>query len=351
LKTFKVFLLFILLSTSILKEVLAEASFTGFIDTYYAWDLDPASDRRRVYTTQPLKHDTFSTNLAMLGYRIEKQKVRGQLTLQAGDSVDINYKSEAKEGQGVKNFQEAYVGMKLAEGTWLDAGIYLGHIGNESWISGQNWTYSRSMQLDFVPYYTAGIRLSGKDGQNTWQFHVMNGWQTINEVNNGKAIGTQYSWNRKSFSITYNTQVGHEVFPGQKTSGLRTYQNLHWEVPGRIIDWKMAVDVGTQNVPGEEKTLIWGATSSQWRWRIDEKWTCAARVEYFHDAKGAINPTGKVGNFRVAGASINADYKWENGLISRLELRKLQAADAIYPKNHSQGFSDSFIVSSLSYNF
>jgi hypothetical protein len=334
-----------------LEDGRAQSPFTAFIDTYYAWDFKPAANRRRIYTTQPLKHDTFSTNLAMIGYKIEKTNMRANLTLQSGDSVDTNYKSEPKEGQSVKNFQEAYAGVKVSDETWLDAGIYLGHIGNESWISGHNWTYSRSLQLDYVPYYTAGMRLSGKDGKNTWQLHLMNGWQSISDQNSSKTVGTQYSWHKEKYSITYNTQVGQEIFPGRNTSGLRTYQNLHWEIPGRFIDWKMAIDIGTQNVPGEKKALVWGSTASQWRWRYDEKWTFAGKLEYFYDAKGAINPTGTPGNFRVAGASMNADYKWENGLVSRLEFRKLQAADPIYPHGSTYGYSDTFIVSSLSYQF
>lgn len=344
----KFLVLALVLSTAPLK---AESSFSGLIDTYYAWDFNPSVQRVRTNTTQPIKHDTFSTNLAMLGYKFEEKKLRGTLTLQTGDSVDANYAPEVKRGQRVKNFQEAYVGYRLLDNVWMDAGIYLGHIGNESWISVNNWTYSRSLQLDYVPYYTSGIRFSGKHGQNHWQLHLMNGWQKINEDNGGKAVGTSYTWHFESWSLTYNTQVGQETFPGKRTSGLRTYQNLHWELPGKVIDWKMAVDVGTQNVPSEKRSLVWGATSSQWRYRITENFGLAARVEYFHDARGAINQTGRDGNFRVFGTSLNADYKFQKGLLGRLELRNLQAADPIYENRGAHNFSDTFLVSSLSYQF
>lgn len=326
-------------------------SFNSFIDTYYAYDFNAAEDSRRVYTTQPLKHDSLSVNMALVGWRAETEKYHTVLTLQAGDSVNINYIGEPQRGRTVKHFQEAYAGAKIGQDLILDVGIYFGHIGNESWVSATNWTYTRSLQLDFVPYYTSGARLSGKHGKNQWQLHLMNGWQTISENNSGKAVGTSYTWSMEKMNVTYNTQFGQELFPGQNTSGLRTYQNLHWEIPGERVSWKMAVDVGTQNVPGEKRALVWGATSSQWQFHVSEKWKVTNRLEYFHDAKGAINQTGVPGNFRVAGASINADYTWLKGLVSRLEIRHLQAADAIYPQDKKLIESDTFIVKSLSYQF
>lgn len=342
----RVVCLFILLSA----QVHADSSFYGFIDTYYMWDFNSSTSRQRSHTTQPIKHDTFSTNLAMIGGKYQTEKFRSVLTLQAGDSVDANYSPETKSGQAVKHLQEAYAGIKAGD-VWIDGGIYLGHIGNESWISGLNWNYSRSLQLDYVPYYTSGLRISGEHGKNNWQIHLMNGWQRINENNQGKAIGTSYVWNFTDYTLTYNTQVGHEIKPGSNTSGLRTYQNLHLDRPGKMIDWRVALDIGTQNEPGKNKALVWGASSSQWRYRYSEKVTFASRVEYFHDARGAVNFTARDGNSRVAGASINSDYKFENAVTLRMELRHLQAADPVFENNGRSSFSDTFLVSSLSYMF
>lgn len=341
-----------LMLCGLMPEALALGpEFYGLLDTYYAQDINAADDKKRSFTTQPLHHDTFGINLAMLGMKVEKGRKRGVFALQFGDSVDINYMAEPKEGEGIKHIQEAYAGIQLSNGVWVDAGIYLGHIGNESWISNQNWTYTRSLLSDNVPYYATGVRFSGKHGKNDWQFHLMNGWQTISETNSGKAIGTQYIWNLNGYSIAYNTQIGHELFPGRQTSGLRTYQNLQWEVPGNMIDWKMAVDIGTQNVPGEKRALVWGVTSSQWRWRYSELWNFAGRLEYFHDAEGALVTTTGQKGFKVIGASVNADHKIEQGVLLRLELRHLQAAEEIYPDKGTFGKSDTFIVGSLSLEF
>jgi hypothetical protein len=335
------------MNRNILFAVAPIVTWQGFVDTYYAWDFNRPMTKERSYTTQPVKLDAFGINLAMLGAKVEQGKKRGVLTLQYGDSVDINYAAEPKQGEGLKHLQEAYAGIKLSDEIWLDAGIYLGHIGNESWVSKDNWTYSRSLQLDYVPYYTTGLRLSGKN----WQFHLLNGWQNIRENNNGKAVGTQYLWRFGEKALTYNTQVGHELFPGRQTSGLRTYQNLHLEIPGEKVDWKGAIDVGTQNVPGKEQALAWGATSSQWRWRFKEAWAAAGRVEYFHDHKGAINPTGAPGGFRVFGVSVNIDHTFEEGALARFEIRRLQNSDAIYSGKGDAKDHDTFVAGSLSVTF
>lgn len=328
------------MNKNVLFAVAPLVTWHGFVDTYYAWDFNRPETKERSYTTQPLKHDAFGINLAMLGAKVEQGRKRGVLTLQHGDSVDINYAAEPKEGEGLKHLQEAYAGIKLSDEIWLDAGIYLGHIGNESWISKDNWTYSRSLQLDYVPYYATGLRLSGKN----WQLHLMNGWQNIKENNSGKAIGTQYVWKFGEKTLTYNTQLGHEPFPGRQTSGTRTYQNLHLEVPGEKVDWKGAVDVGTQK-------YTWGAASSQWRWRFKDKWATAARLEYFHEENGAINPTGVPGGFRVFGTSLNIDHSFEEGALARLEIRRLQSSEEIYPGKDKSHAHDTFVVASMGVSF
>lgn len=319
---------------------------SAFVDSYYAWDFNSPASRERAYTTQEPKHNSLGLNLAMVSAKLETDQRRGAIVLQHGDSVDVNYSGEPNAGEGIKHVQEAYAGIKLGA-VWVDAGIYLGHIGNESWISKDNWTYSRSMQLDYVPYYATGVRIVGE----RWQLHFMNGWQNIRENNSGKALGTQYVWKFGPRTLTYNTQVGDEVMVGRNTSGLRTYQNLHFDLPGVKVSWRGALDIGTQQVPGEEKANVWGATSSQWRWRVSEFFWQALRVEYFHDHKGVITGARNSGGFRVMGVSTNLDYGSQDGVLIRTEMKQLLATDPIYPGRRSGRSSSTVLASSLSVGF
>ena len=68
-------------------------SFGGFVDGYYAWDFGrpPTFDRSFAggapFTTQPTRHNEFNINLAFIEAKLDGQRVRGRLALQAGTSV------------------------------------------------------------------------------------------------------------------------------------------------------------------------------------------------------------------------------------------------------------------------
>ena len=136
----------------------------GFLDTYYAFDPNRPKSHEREFTTQPVRDNEFNINLAYIDAVLKQEKTRGRLALQFGQSVTKNTVGEPKDGatsgaQDAKIFQEAFLGRKLSEKTWIDMGIFLGNIGAESWVSKDNWTYTRALNLDYVPYYSAGVRL------------------------------------------------------------------------------------------------------------------------------------------------------------------------------------------------
>ena len=197
--------------------------FGAFLDSYYAYDFN-RPEVNRIYTTQPIRHDQPAVNLAHVEMKIQTENLRSRLAMQAGDSVERN--AVLEPGQE-KYFQEAYVGTKVGEKTWIDAGIFLGNIGAESWISKDNWTYTRALNLDYVPYYSAGIRLEHKlDQKQSVQFQILNGWQNITDNNQAKAVGMQYK-NHLSESLVfmYNNFFGDEEVVGTSPR-FRSYHNF-----------------------------------------------------------------------------------------------------------------------------
>ena len=143
----------------------------AYLDTYYMWDFQRTP--KRSFTTRPIRHQHPLVNLAHLGARITSSQWRSKVILQAGDSLERN---AALEPGKEKYIQEAFIGM-------------------ESWISKDNPTHSRSLMLDYVPYYSAGLRLDHTfSEQSGFQFHLMQGRQIISETNHSKALGLQYRW-------------------------------------------------------------------------------------------------------------------------------------------------------------
>lgn len=94
-----------------------------------------------------------------------------------------------------------------------DAGIFFSHMGNESWISRDNPTYTRSWVAEFSPYYESGVRA-------TWtappaarlQLTPVNGWQNISETNSSKAIGVRFEYTLSpSVVFSYDNFIGNEA--------------------------------------------------------------------------------------------------------------------------------------------
>ena len=187
-------------------------TFGAFVDTYYAFDFGRPTTRDRAYTTQPARHNEFNINLAFVEAKLSGEHVRGRFALQTGTSVNLNYAAETNNRELSQLLQEAVAGFRLADNIWIDAGIYLSHIGLEAWISRDNWTYTRSLCSDFSPYYQTGVKATLQASPKfALQLHVLNGWQNIAETNNNKALGLQAALTlSERVSLTYNNFLGNE---------------------------------------------------------------------------------------------------------------------------------------------
>ena len=311
----------------------------GFIDTYYAWDFNHPKDHERKFTTQPVRHNEFNVNLAYIDATIKREKTRGRLALQYGQSVTKNTAAEPRQGQtsgpqDAKVFQEAFVGKRLGEKTWIDGGIFLGNIGAESWISKDNYTYTRALNLDYVPYYSAGVRLEhALSEKETVQLQVLNGWQNMSEDNHGKAIGMQYKRTVSEKTVfTYNNFFGDEeqTFPAPR---FRAYHNFILNHRASA-DWQFvgAIDVGHQAQKKNDGVDAWFATTFTARRVLTEIDSVSGRLEWYNDRHEANVRTDSPNGFSVAGASVNFDRKLDETSLWRTELRGFYAKDEIYPQ-------------------
>lgn len=310
----------------------------GFLDTYYAYDFSHPDHKERNYTTQPQRHNEPNINLVHLGLNLKDEKWRARLALQAGNSVEANTLYEPNPDLG--HIQESYVGHKFGD-VWIDAGIYLGHIGMESWVSKNNITYTRSLQLDYVPYYATGIRASMDISTHQhMEIHVMNGWQNISETNSAKAFGTQY----KTGNFTYNTFFGDEkVLPGQKDR-FRSYHNFILET--KINEsWKnqTSFDVGTQSQQNNNGVDSWLAVTTTFQQKLSDNNFLGYRLEHYADPHQSNVLTGSDDGFQVMSASINFDHHLRENALWRNEFRGYHSRDHV--------LNTSVLVTSLAVNF
>jgi hypothetical protein len=334
----------------------------GFLDTYYAYDLNHPKNHEREFTTQPVRDNEFNINLAYIEAVMKQEKTRGRLALQFGQSVTKNTVGEPKDGatsgpQDAKIFQEAYIGKKLGEKTWIDMGIFLGNIGAESWISKDNWTYTRALNLDYVPYYSSGVRLEHTlNEKQSFQLQLINGWQNMSENNQGKAIGMQYKHLlNSSMTFTYNNFFGdEEVVPNQNDKKFRprfrAYHNFIFQwLKSDVWQYLASFDVGHQSQQNNDGTDGWFASAVTVRRILNADQAMALRLEHYSDRHQTTIVTGTPNGFQVSGASLNFDQKLDHNVLWRTEVRGFYSKDEIYPEGtHHKNRMDGFLVTSIS---
>jgi hypothetical protein len=330
--------------------------FGGFVDGYYAYDFNRPRTLDRAFTTQPARHNEFNVNLAHVEAVLSGPKVRGRLAVQFGTSVQSNYAGEPRVGSysggDVSRYiQEAVVGVKLAPALWLDGGIYLSHIGSESWISRDNPTYTRSLIADYSPYYQAGVKLTWQATSTvTAQLNVVNGWQNISETNGTKAVGARVDWSAApKVTFTAYNLIGNEA-PDTAGSQLRIFQGGSIKlVPNDKLTLMGTFDFGSQDL-GDE-TGRWYGTSIITRVQATPNAALVARVERYADPRQVIVVTGGASAFRASGGSLGVDVTPAPKVLWRTELRALAGRDAIFPRRDGTGKTNAVLVSSLALTF
>jgi Putative beta-barrel porin-2, OmpL-like. bbp2 len=322
-------------------------TFDGFVDTYYAYDFNHLSNFDRSFTTQPARSDEFNVNLAYAGASYLQDRVRGRFALQAGTSVQNNYAGEPTNGAVSgpslsRSIQEAYVGYRLTDQLWLDAGTYFSHVGAEGFISRDNPTYTRSLVADFSPYYQSGVRLSYQASEKlALQLHVVNGWQNISENNHSKMLGTQISYQLTPHStLAYSTLIGREA-------EFRHFHDLVYKFTGEQFDFVAQYDVGFQNLADGSGVGNWWGGLGVLRYKIGPTQAVALRAEHYADPHQFIINTSLPASFETSGGSIGFDQDLSSQLKWRSEYRLMSSRSAVYPDGSDVSTMNHLAVTSL----
>ncbi len=342
-------LLSLLLGFPVLAAQADEAALTNvsseiFVDTYYAHDFANLPARKRSYTTQALYDDEPALNLGFLDLEWSSDEWRGRLAAQDGSSVEANYAGEPEECW--QYVQEAYAGYRVSDRLWLDAGIYFSHIGPESWISRDNWTYTRSLMSEYSPYYQLGMKASYQWSETlSTQLHLLNGWQNISDDRN-PALGMQVSYIlNPRYTLTYNNFIGYE-------QGTRIFHDLilKYDATDRLA-FIGAIDYGTQERAPREGQAWWYGFSMMTRYKIVESVALAGRVEKYRDPHQVILASETDNSFSALGLSAGIDVTLLPQLVWRTEFRAFLDNDDVFSRDEGFSESTSFVVTSLSYSY
>jgi hypothetical protein len=324
-------------------EPLDDLTYGAFIDSYIAHDFNHLPSRYRAYSTQPYYSDEGALNLGFVEAALDSESYRGRVAFQYGSSVVENYARESHLWW--RYVQEAYGGIKIDRKLSIDAGVFLSHIGTESWISRDNIALSRSLIADYSPYYESGVRARyAFSDMSIGELYIVRGWQNISNVED-PAVGTR--WTRR---FANRVTLAHSSFVGNQ-HGMRIFNapSISYTVSARV---KV---IGEYDVGFQERRAD---TSAWWHgWALTVGFTqnstlsWGVRAEYFSDPHQVMVTTLSQRRFQTFGASINLDMTVVSGLIWRNEYRALMSSEGVYRYRDSFSSHDQFVLSSLQYSF
>lgn len=294
--------------------------FHGLVDVYAGWNPNRPFDHNSFQPgtgTTAEKANELALNLAALDVSLEPSPVGFHVIAVAGTGTDVVHASELHPNN-VRYVYQASVSWKLnvGRGLLLEAGIQPSHIGFEGFFSKDNWNYTRGWMGEFSPYYQTGIKAATSfDDHWSGQLWVLNGWQSVEDNNTGKAFGTQVAWAGGPLTITVNTFFGPELAD----------DNAHWRSFGDIVvvykatdrlQLAASVDVGRQTRPGLD-AANWQAGSLWARYASSDRCAVAVRGELFHDPDNGITGFSQT----LWETTLTFEYRPHPQLILKLEGR------------------------------
>jgi hypothetical protein len=329
-----------------------ELELFGFVDVFYAWDFNqPTTPYRQVFFFHHNRHNEFNLNLGMIKMSVSQTKYRANFALQAGTYPNDDY---VNENATLKNVYEANAGISLNKknNLWIDAGIFISHLGFESIMSIDNWTLTRSLVIENLPYYLAGAKLTYNPSEVVEIGGlIVNGWQRIQRVqgNSLPSIGTQLLITpNEKYTFNWSTFFGTD--DPDSTRRLLYFNNLYAQMQfssefGIVTEFDFGL---RQQYKGSVEWDDWYGFALIARYDFAEKWGAALRGEFYHDRHGVIvviedSPNG----FRTSGISLNIDFIPIPRVACRLEGRWLHSPDQIYDKDNTRVMDNFFIVTSI----
>ena len=316
----------------------ATTTFGGFIDLYAAYNANSPAAHESFFSgvgSSAKKANELGLNLAAFTVSRAPDPLGFDLVLNAGTATDVVHGGEPEGRDLYRAVYQASISYqtRLGRGLLVQGGVFPCHAGFEGFFTKDNWNYTRSWLSELSPYYSAGVKLAYPFGDRwSGQLHVVNGWQTIGDVNDGKTIGTQIAYAGDRLSASFNTMHGPEL--ADDNSSMRSLADLVvvYELTPQLSIGG-AIDKGRQEQPGGPAAdwLGWGAYG---RYAWSEKSAVALRVERFDDDEGGISGTPQT----LREATVTLEHRPRPDLILKLAARADDSTAPVFDRE--QGKSD-----------
>lgn len=322
-------------------------SINGYVDAYYATDNDAnASVNRPPINSLSTQKDAFDINLAMLSFSYVNKDYRSKVTIQHGALARAAWPTYANM------IQEANVGVRLADGLWLDAGYFLTHIGGEVITPKDNWLSSLALSTQNEPFYQSGMKLTyDVNDKLQFQLHALNGYNIFDDNNKNKSLGwcASYKFN-DDLNVSLLGIYGNEAYLGLP---IPSSSNISYNFTPKMLNnvvlnynitksflMKASVDISSQDLDFVATSNKSKGTSSSLggflalRYLLSDNLSATARVEMYNSKSAVDGATPVTFTSNATGATIGTEYKANSNSYFRLEARSLnydKANNSIYP--------------------
>lgn len=338
---------------------------SGYLDAYYGYDFLRPHDDTEPYVYSSTKHNELDINVGFVNLYFNHPRVHASFTPAIGTFIEINY---APEPSFWRHLYECYGGVKPLQKSnwWLDVGVFTAPFTNESAISMDHLTYTRSLGSENSPYYLSGLR-SIHQINRTWKFtgYFLNGWQRIRKINEYPAFASDLEYKPSlKWQLNWTTFLGDSRSKSDSSLRNRYFTDVHavYNMDGKVSA-SVCVTAGQQNHVtngGQQIAEYWNSAALQLRWRFAKQHAVAVKYDQYNDPNGVIlpnvvvplmsNPENRGVNIR----SVTLNYTWQfmPKAMFRIEGRALKAAKAAFLDHHDNPVTDAqMVVSSLAFKF
>jgi hypothetical protein len=328
-------------------QIGGKVTLEGYVDTYFAYNFNEPKEGDQPYLVSMSRHNEININLAFVDVKYSSSRLRARVAPGFGTYVNANY---INEKGSLKNLIEANCGIKLFKhkNIWLDVGILGSPYTNESAISKDHLTYTRSLAAENVPYYLSGAKISlpVSNKFNTY-FYLINGWQQITDQNSNKSFGSQIEFRpNKYLLVNWNNYLGNESAAIDSVKGLRYFTDIYLIYSKERLSMSSCVYYGIQE--NLESVLRWWQANAIFRYAFTSVMSGSFRFEYFNDMNGAlVLPITPANGFETIGLSLGINFKLEDNILFRTEARQFVSNKDIFKRNEEPASTSMTLTASL----
>jgi Putative beta-barrel porin-2, OmpL-like. bbp2 len=206
--------------------------------------------------------------------------------------------------------------------------------------------YTRSLAPEYVPYYLSGIKASiPLQKKVNLYLYFLNGWQVIEDNNEGKSLGTQLEYRpTDKLLLNWNTYFGDERSELNPNYRTRYFSDLFMIYqPTSKLSMTSCVYTGMQKHTDKSNTQWWQANLIG-RYSFNENISLSGRLEYFDDPEGTVVTPLNGTDFATTGAGLCLNIKVGDNALFRLEQRSFFSGKDLFETDGNQPSSSSTLI-------